>query len=98
MADDDYQELLAAMVDREMYQSEAMYRAQVSTFRRWLTMTEAAMADEGIDAETRRKVLHRMIYGAPEASDAYLRLDRMRQTVAAAEVGTPFRSWWVSRG
>jgi hypothetical protein len=64
---------LNALIDREACNSDAFYAAQISQLRTWLTMTELALEDEGIEPATVERILNRLVYGTPSGADAPLR-------------------------
>jgi hypothetical protein len=82
---DSTQRRLDKLVDRNMYRNEAQYHAQVRLMQRWLDMTQMAMRDEGIDVSTAERVLNRVVFGAPDPSNAYERIDMHEQMREMAE-------------
>jgi hypothetical protein len=72
----EFNKRLERLVDSKLYQSDAFYHSQVSTFRTWLIVTELAMKDEDIDPSVAERVLNRVVYGTPSGADAHLRIER----------------------
>jgi hypothetical protein len=70
--------------------------AQIGALRQTLTMMERALADEGISAEVRRRVINRMVWGDPEGFvDVHARMASVRKQMLAADLPPDLaRAWW----
>lgn len=67
--------------DREAFTSEPVYRASIHMIGKMFTATDEALAAEGVDEETRDRVLYRLLYGedpctypVPDSREALARL------------------------
>ena len=74
-------ERLGRLVDRRLYNTDAMYHAEVRRFQHLLDITRMAMEDEGVDPRVIDRVLNRIVYGVPDGADAYERIDKHREEV-----------------
>lgn len=83
----DYEPLLKELVDHKMYARDARYYAQIAMFQKWLRMTEMAMEAEGVTPDAATRVLNRVVYGVPDASEAYARRAEYEQAVGGWRVG-----------
>jgi hypothetical protein len=72
---------LVALTDRDMYNSDAQYHAEVAMLRQWLRMMELAMEDEGIEDDRAQRVLHRMVFAVPSGADGYGRRESLRRAI-----------------
>jgi hypothetical protein len=75
---DSTQRRINKLVDRNLFNTEAQYHAQVQLMQRWLDMTKMAMEDEGLDYTLIERVLNRVVYGAPNPYDGYERVDMQK--------------------
>lgn len=73
---------------RELECTDASYAAQMHQWRRMFEATDLAMEDEGVDAETRRRVLNRVIYGHPTPDLAFHRAEERRRAMDKARLTT----------
>lgn len=79
-----FRERAEQFVDQYAAHHDAQYRATVETFRRWLEMTEMAMADEDVPSDVRGRVLNRLLFGTPSGADAYERIERRKRDIEIA--------------
>jgi hypothetical protein len=75
------------LVNREMYQRDAMYRSQVTYMRTLMRLTELAMEDEDVEPSVRARVLNRLAYGTPSGADAYERIELLDRLKTSLEKG-----------
>lgn len=75
---------LDRLVDKKLMGTDAHYHAQVRLFSGWLTQAEMAMEDEDVDRGVIRRVLNRMVYGAPDGTEAYERIENQQVLIDMA--------------
>lgn len=75
---------------------DPVQKAQIEALRQTLTMMERALADEGVQDETRRRVINRIVWGDPEGLvDVHAQMLRVRKQMLAADLPPDLaRAWW----
>jgi len=73
---------------REFLDDEAAhgFAADVEVFRHMINEFERIMQQEGVPEETRRRVIHTLIFGTPEHSDTKASIKRGLEDFAAGRV------------
>ena len=71
-------------IDTEMYRESASYRWQIEVLRKLVDYAERAMEAEGIDQQTRRRVISRIVLGGPDPDEA--RRELRQQTAHIEEL------------
>jgi len=66
---------LGRLVDRDLYNTDAQYHAEVRGFEHFLSIVRRAMEHEVVDPRVIDRVLNRIVDGAPDGADAYERIE-----------------------
>lgn len=78
---------------REALLNDPLQQAQMEWMRRFLSMTERAMADEDIPREVRRRAINRVVWGEPEGHvDVHARI--REQVIAAYDLPIELTDAW----
>ena len=80
---------LNRLVDPHLMSTDAYYHAQVQLFSSWLTQAEMAMEDEDVDPSVIRRILNRMVFGAPTGSESYERIGNEKVMLDMLMKATP---------
>jgi hypothetical protein len=89
------EERVRRLVDPGAFNNDAEYHATVALLRSWLTKTEMAMEDEGVDTGVIRRVLNRLVYATPDGAEAVRRLDaRHQEMTRLMHDSQPWRAEW----
>jgi hypothetical protein len=82
---------------REALLHDPVQHAQIEALRQTLTLTERALADEGIPEDVRRRVVNRVVWGEPEGLvDVRAQFDAIRKQMLKMDLPPDLaRAWWA---